>query len=88
MPDDKVLTCTDCGLKFVFSAQEQEVHARRGYEHEPKRCPPCREDARKRRLPPGAMHLTICAGCGVETTLAWVPPPGRRVFCDACRPAR
>jgi hypothetical protein len=49
MPEDRTLTCVECGLKFIFSVDEQRVHASRGYGHEPRRCPPCRVDARSRR---------------------------------------
>ena len=43
---DKNLTCSDCSAAFIFSADEQEQFATRGYTNEPKRCPTCRE-ARK-----------------------------------------
>jgi CxxC-x17-CxxC domain-containing protein len=39
---DKQLTCVDCGSGFVFTAGEQEHHAKLGFTNEPKRCPPCR----------------------------------------------
>ncbi len=40
--EDKQLTCSDCGVAFTFSAEEQEQFASRGYTNEPKRCPECR----------------------------------------------
>jgi len=43
---DKTLTCVDCGASFIFSAEDQEFHASRGFTNEPKRCPDCRR-ARK-----------------------------------------
>jgi CxxC-x17-CxxC domain-containing protein len=43
---DRNLTCVDCGGEFVFSADDQEFHASRGFTNEPKRCPDCRR-ARK-----------------------------------------
>jgi len=43
---DRNLTCVDCGAEFVFSAEDQEFHASRGFTNEPKRCPDCRR-ARK-----------------------------------------
>ncbi|HEX5479803.1 MAG TPA: zinc-ribbon domain containing protein [Dehalococcoidia bacterium] len=43
---DKTLTCVDCGTEFIFSADDQEFHASRGFTNEPKRCPDCRR-ARK-----------------------------------------
>lgn len=43
---DKTLACVDCGADFVFTADDQEFHASRGFSNEPKRCPDCRR-ARK-----------------------------------------
>ena len=43
---DRNLTCVDCGAEFVFTADDQEFHASRGFTNEPKRCPDCRR-ARK-----------------------------------------
>ena len=38
---DQVLTCTDCGIDFVFSASEQEFFAQKGFTSAPKRCSSC-----------------------------------------------
>src|SRR5207248_3884584 len=43
---DRTLQCVDCGAEFVFTADDQEFHASRGFTNEPKRCPDCRR-ARK-----------------------------------------
>ena len=43
---DRTLICVDCGAEFVFTADDQEFHASRGFTNEPKRCPDCRR-ARK-----------------------------------------
>ena len=45
---DKNLTCSDCSLFFMFSAEEQGVSGELGYD-QPNRCRTCRrllEDAR------------------------------------------
>ena len=42
---DRSLTCVQCGTDFVFSADDQEFHASRGYQ-DPKRCPSCRAERR------------------------------------------
>jgi CxxC-x17-CxxC domain-containing protein len=44
---DKTITCVQCGNSFVFTAGEQEFYAEKGYTNEPKRCKPCREDAKR-----------------------------------------
>ncbi len=51
---DRQLTCMDCQQPFLFSAGEQEFYSRKGFREEPKRCKPCR-DSRKNRRMSGAM---------------------------------
>lgn len=92
MSGDKILNCIECGLAFVFSEDEQKRHRQRGYGHEPRRCPPCRADARRRRkeMPPrgpapGPGHVTACASCGVEVFQDHPPAPGSQALCDNCR---
>ena len=43
---DRDIVCVDCGETFVFTASEQEFHASKGFDNDPKRCKPCRK-ARK-----------------------------------------
>jgi CxxC-x17-CxxC domain-containing protein len=43
---DQVITCTDCGIDFVFSASEQEFFAEKGFASAPKRCSSCRAQRR------------------------------------------
>ena len=43
---DKIITCRDCGMEFVFTSGEQEFYAQKGFTNEPTRCPACRQ-ARK-----------------------------------------
>jgi len=41
MTEDQEITCADCGNAFVFTAQEQEFFAEKGFSA-PKRCRTCR----------------------------------------------
>ena len=43
---DRVITCADCGIDFVFSASEQEFFAQKGFASAPKRCKSCRTQRR------------------------------------------
>ncbi len=43
---DQVITCSDCGIDFVFSASEQEFFAEKGFASAPKRCSACRAQRR------------------------------------------
>lgn len=45
--ENKHLTCIQCGTEFIFSVEEQERFAVRGF-GAPKRCPACRD--RKQKL--------------------------------------
>ena len=43
---DKTISCQDCGREFIFTEEEQNYYAEKGFQ-DPKRCKPCRM-ARKR----------------------------------------
>lgn len=96
---DKTLTCRECGTEFVFTAGEQEFYASRGLANEPGRCPSCRA-ARKSRgggqmrgqdyggygysREPRQMYPAVCAQCGAETQVPFVPRGDRPVYCSTC----
>ncbi|MPZ13840.1 MAG: zinc-binding protein [Chloroflexi bacterium] len=87
---DKTLQCRECGGDFVFTAGEQEFYAAKSLMNEPGRCPDCRA-ARRTRLsggPEGAsrreMYPAICASCGVETRVPFLPRGDRPVYCSTC----
>jgi CxxC-x17-CxxC domain-containing protein len=88
---DKSLQCSDCGITFTFSAQEQELFASRGYTNEPKRCPSCRQ-ARKAQQgdssvgykPRRQMFPAVCSRCGKETEVPFQPRGDRPVYCSDC----
>ena len=83
---DKTLTCRDCGVKFVFTAGEQGFYQEKGLLNEPQRCPACRANRRRERAggAPREMHRVICAECGAETTVPFVPRNDRPVYCSTC----
>ncbi|HIN04768.1 MAG TPA: zinc-binding protein [Dehalococcoidia bacterium] len=85
---DKDLVCVDCGAAFTFTVGEQEFFASRGYTNEPKRCTECR-GARKNQQPgfsggPREMHPVVCAQCGVDTEVPFLPRGDRPVYCSDC----
>ena len=85
---DKDLVCVDCGAAFTFTVGEQEFFASRGYTNEPKRCTECR-GARKNQQHgfsggPREMHPVVCAQCGVDTEVPFVPRGDRPVYCSDC----
>lgn len=86
---DRVLVCRDCGLDFTFSAGEQAFYASRGLTNSPGRCPSCRaiRKAQQGGAQPRSrseMYPTICASCGRETTVPFIPREDRPVYCSDC----
>ena len=90
--EDKSIQCSDCGATFVFSAEEQELFASRGYTNEPKRCLSCRQARKAERYgssgsgyrPRRQMFPATCAECGKETEVPFEPREGRPVYCSEC----
>lgn len=86
---DKTLVCEDCGREFIFSAEDQEFYAQRGYQNEPKRCQECRS-ARKRqrsgesRNYPRQTFQAVCSACGKECDVPFQPRGDRPVYCQSC----
>ena len=61
---DRTLTCVDCGAEFVFTADDQEFHASRGFTNEPKRCPDCRRARKAARGDTGGSYGGSGGGYG------------------------
>ena len=88
--EDKSLQCSDCGATFTFSAGEQEFFASKGYTNEPKRCPACRQTRKAERYGSSGygyrrqMFPVVCAECGKETEVPFMPRGDRPVYCSDC----
>ncbi len=93
--EDRNLTCVECSSEFVFSADDQEFHAERDYQ-EPKRCPSCRQAAKRDRDGGGSggggggyggprqMYDAVCASCGSACQVPFQPRQDRPVYCSDC----
>ena len=91
---DKTISCRDCGMDFVFSAGEQEFYASKGLVNEPQRCQSCRAIAKQNRalgLGNGGsnggqreMHAAVCAECGGQALVPFLPRNDRPVYCSNC----
>lgn len=91
---DRVLVCRDCGQDFTFSAGEQAFYASRGLTNSPGRCASCRairksqQGGGPQQRPRTEMYPTICASCGRETTVPFIPREDRPVYCSDCYQAQ
>ncbi len=85
------LTCVECNSEFVFSADDQQFHAERGYQ-EPKRCTSCRQSKRAGGGSGGGggyggprqMYDAVCASCGGTARVPFQPRQDRPVYCSDC----
>jgi CxxC-x17-CxxC domain-containing protein len=82
---DRTLKCRDCSEPFLWTAGEQTFYREKGLQNVPVRCPKCR-GARKVEMGvrPRAEHHVICADCGSETTVPFIPRQNRPVYCGRC----
>ncbi len=86
--EDKTLTCRDCGSEFLFTAGEQGFYLEKGLLNQPQRCPNCRANRRRERAPETTAvreaTTIVCASCGNEATVPFVPRLDRPVYCNDC----
>ena len=95
---DKSIQCSDCGVTFTHSAEDQEFFQSKGYTNEPKRCPSCRQARKSERFGNNnhgsgrRMYAVTCADCGKDTEVPFEPREDRPVYCSDCyrkvRPSR
>ena len=94
--EDRTIKCVECAVDFVFTANEQQFYADKGYQNEPKRCATCRANRRGqqgggsfgggrggsyRERP--KVEIT-CAKCGQKAFISFKPVQDKPVYCDAC----
>jgi len=90
---DKALKCKDCNEDFIFTAKQQEHHAKLGLRNEPKRCMICRQVARMRNddrrggpRPPAPASAARASGLGAPPAARFREGP-REVFMAQCAAA-
>lgn len=95
---DRALRCRECGRDFVFTAGEQEFYQLKGLLNDPARCPECRQLRKTQRMSqdgsvgsrgsesrsPREMHPAICADCGAQTLVPFLPRGDKPVYCSTC----
>ena len=79
---DQVITCSDCGIDFVFSASEQEFFAEKGFASAPKRCSSCR--AQRRAAGNGGGGGTYGSSGGYEGGFSRGPREMHDATCARC----
>ena len=84
MFQDKKLVCKDCGETFIFTANEQEFYAEKGFRNEPKACKACRSAKKVADRARREFFVGQCAGCGKEAKVPFQPKDDRPIYCSEC----
>lgn len=98
MTTEMQIQCSACGSEFVFTAEEQEFYASKGFQP-PRKCKPCRDAAKQSRGGGGGgygggrggygggqrqMYPATCSACGVQTQVPFQPNGSKPVYCRDC----
>ena len=82
--EDKILFCVECSEPFVFSAGEQMFFREKNFKNDPKHCKKCKA----KRTPKGLRNVRetqiLCAECGSQTTVPFIPVQHKPVLCRQC----
>ncbi len=81
---DRVLTCSDCGAEFVFTAGEQLFFHDKQFRNEPRHCKQCKAKRVRGGSRVRPETRTNCSQCGAATTVPFKPTQGRPVLCRSC----
>jgi CxxC-x17-CxxC domain-containing protein len=81
---DRTLKCVSCGKDFVFTADEQLFFQQKQFTNDPKHCKECKAKRATKVSRSRPETRTVCASCGIETTVPFRPNQGRPVLCRAC----
>ncbi|MHB0871660.1 MAG: CxxC-x17-CxxC domain-containing protein [Chloroflexota bacterium] len=79
----------------MFTAGEQEFYQLKGLLNEPARCPECRAVRKSQRMSNDGsggrsesrtreMHPAVCAECGAQTLVPFLPRGDKPVYCSTC----
>lgn len=82
--EDKILTCLDCGSKFMWTVGEQQFFRDKGLQNIPKRCKPCAA-AYKAKLTANHPRWWIrCSGCKKKAEVPFEPKDEKNILCEDC----
>lgn len=80
--EDKKLECKTCMKEFVWSKQDQNFYAKKGFMKVPQKCPDCRKRANELR-PDGKFYIR-CAFCEKDAVFISAPPKDKVAICADC----
>jgi len=82
--EDRVISCIDCGNKFMWTAGEQQFFYDKGLQNIPKRCKPCTA-AYKAKLTANHPRFWIkCVDCKKKAEVPFEPKDEEHILCEDC----
>jgi CxxC-x17-CxxC domain-containing protein len=81
---DRKLKCVSCSEEFTFTVGEQAFFERKKFVNDPKHCKQCKAKREGKRTRSYPETQTVCAECGLGTTVPFLPRQGRPVLCRSC----
>jgi CxxC-x17-CxxC domain-containing protein len=82
--EDKILLCVECSESFVFSAGEQIFFQEKNFVNDPKHCKKCKAKRTAKALGNNRETQILCAECGSQTTVPFIPVRNKPVLCRQC----
>lgn len=80
---DRTLKCKDCGQEFIWTKEEQEFFAAKGFKNKPARCKNCRQ--RNRQKVESEYFRVNCSICGASGDILYkARDPHAQIFCKDC----
>lgn len=82
--EDRVLTCIDCGNKFMWTAGEQQFFHDKGLQNIPKRCKPCTAAYKAKITANHPRYWIKCTGCKKKAEVPFQPKDEKYILCEDC----
>lgn len=80
---DKVLVCSDCGNKFVWTAGEQKFFIDKGLMNVPKRCKICTAQYKAKLREKHPTWWATCSSCHKKSEVTF-EPKSDLIYCQEC----
>jgi len=81
---DQILTCLDCGNRFMWTAGEQQFFHDKGLQNIPKRCKGCTATYKAKILEKHPRFWIKCKKCKQKSEVPFEPKNSDFILCEEC----
>jgi CxxC-x17-CxxC domain-containing protein len=82
--EDKILICTDCGNKFMWTVGEQKFFYDKGLQNIPKRCKPCAAIYKAKLTEKHPRFWIKCDHCKKKSEVPFEAKKDSPILCEKC----